>query len=131
MNDLTSQNVIRYLVAIVAGSLAAGLGVLVVQLSGTDPINWRPVLVAALGPIVTGLASMQLTRLGSEPIAAQVDSLKATGVQRRDMVVVSQDEAAPMLAGNLTPMQVQQVSDELERRLKLTPADYDPKEAAP
>lgn len=109
MNSLTAQNLIKYAVAILAGALAAALGALVVQLSGTDPITWRPVIAAGLGPVVTGLAAMQLTRVGSEAIAAQVDSLKAAGTDRRDMVVVSQDDAIPLVAGALPPEQVSQI----------------------
>lgn len=131
MTDLTAQNIIKYAVTILAGALAAALGVLAVQLAGVDPINWRPVIAAAIGPVVTGLAAMQLTRVGSESIAAQVDSLKAAGTARKDMVVVREDEAVPVLAGALSPSQVAQMVDALEARLRQTPADYDPKEAAP
>jgi hypothetical protein len=65
---------------------------------------------------------MQLTRVGSEAIAAQVDSLHAAGTAKHDMVVVSQDEAVPLLAGALSPSQVAQVADEIEARLRATPA---------
>jgi hypothetical protein len=126
MGDLTAQNVLKYVVTILAGALAAALGVLAVQLAGVDPVNWRPVIAAGIGPVVTGLAAMQLTRVGSEPIAAQVDSLQAAGTHKRDMVVVSQDEAVPLLAGALSPSQVAQVADEIEARLRQTPAGTAP-----
>lgn len=123
MTDLTARNVLLYVGSVLAGATAASLAALAVQLTGVDPINWRPVIVAALGPIVTGLLATQLTRVGSEGIAAQVDSLKAAGTPKRDMVVVHQDDAAALVADALTPTQVQQVADELERRMRDAPAD--------
>jgi hypothetical protein len=126
VNDLTTQNVLKYVVTIVAGSLAAALGVLAVQLAGTDPIMWRPVAAAAIGPIVTGLAAMQLTRLGSEGIAAQVDTLKAGGTARSEMVVLSQDEAVPRLAGALSPDQVRQIVAALKAEMARDPEGDDP-----
>lgn len=131
MTDLTTQNVIKYAVTILAGALAAALGVLAVQLAGVDPINWRPVIAAGIGPVVTGLAAMQLTRVGSEGIAAQVDSLHAAGTQKRDMVVIREDEAVPILAGALSPAQVAQVADEIEARLRQTPANAAPSASVP
>lgn len=51
------------------------------------PDGWEwtiPIVVAALNGI-----ALALPRLGGEPIAQQVDTLKAEGVARRDMRVVS------------------------------------------
>jgi hypothetical protein len=62
------RNLLKYVGTILVGALAAGLGVLMVQLAGTDPIVWRPVFAAALGPIVTGLMARQLTKAGREDI---------------------------------------------------------------
>lgn len=122
MNDLTARNLLLYVGSVLAGALAASLAALAVQLAGADPVNWRPVIVAAIGPVVTGLLATQLTRVGSESIAAQVDSLKAIGTPRHEMVVVSQDEAVSGLANPAEPDMVKAVADELERRMRQTPA---------
>lgn len=90
---------------------------------GTVPISeeWRwtvPIINAA----VTG-ALIFLPRPGSERLAAQVDDLKARGVPKSDMLVVTQEEAAAAFAANtapgdrpFTPEQVGQLVDELEAR---------------
>lgn len=90
MSDPYVLNLLRYIGAILVGALAAGLGALVVQLSGTDPIIWRPILAATLGPIVTGLIARQLTRAGSEELAAQVSAYKSIGYHRDELAVVPQ-----------------------------------------
>jgi hypothetical protein len=123
MTDLTTRNILLYVGSMLIGAVAAALAALLVQLSGADPVNWRPVLAAGLGPVVTGLLATRLTRVGSEPIAAQVDNLKSVGVPRRDMIVVTRDDAVATAAEALTPTQVQQVADELERRMRDAPAE--------
>lgn len=90
---------------------------------GTVPIpeQWQwtvPILNAA----ITG-ALIFLPRPGSERLAAQVDHLKAQGVPKSDMMVVTQEEAAAAFAANVAPgdqpftdEQVRQLTDELEAR---------------
>jgi hypothetical protein len=91
--DPLVKNILLYTLSILAGALAAGLGVLATQLAGADPINWRPVIAAAIGPIVAGLAASRLPRPEGAALAAQIDTLKDQGIARRDMVVVTQEEA--------------------------------------
>lgn len=92
MSSAEWHNLIWRIASVVAGSLAAGLLVVSVQLSGDDPINWRPVIVACIGPIVTGLTVLSVPRIGSASIAAQVDELRSNGIQRRDMAVMPRIE---------------------------------------
>jgi hypothetical protein len=93
MSDPTTRTIVLYILSIMAGALAAGLGVLAVQLGGVDPINWRPVFAAAIGPIVAGLLGSRLPRPEGAQLAAQVDALKARNVPRHEMVVLSEQEA--------------------------------------
>jgi hypothetical protein len=93
MSDPTTRTIVLYILSIAAGALAAGLGVLATQLAGTDPINLRPVIAAAIGPIVAGLAASRLPRPEGAQLAAQVDALKARNVPRHEMVVLSEQEA--------------------------------------
>jgi hypothetical protein len=93
MSDPMARTILLYVLSIAAGAAAAGLGVLATQLAGADPINWRPIIAAAIGPIVAGLAASRLPRPEGAALAAQIDSLKAQGVPRAEMVVVSQEEA--------------------------------------
>lgn len=117
MTQLEARNALNYAMAILAGSLAAALLVLSTQLAGADPINWRPILLAALGPILTGLVTTQLTRTGFTQIAAQADYLQAQGLPKHELVVLHESEAAPALAGGLTPTAVQQVGDAVGQRV--------------
>src|SRR4051794_27091546 len=93
MSDPTTRVIVYYILSVAAGALVAGLGVLATQLAGTDPINWRPVFAAAIGPIVAGLLGSRLPRPEGAQLAAQVDALKARNVPRHDMVVLSEQEA--------------------------------------
>lgn len=107
----------QYLLAAGAAALLAGGGVLVTQLAGTDPINWRPILAAALGAILPLIAATQIPRVGSTQIAAQVDHLKAQGVHKRDMVVVPAATVETALSSDpLTPAQVDQLTTALLAR---------------
>jgi hypothetical protein len=80
------------------------IGAFLIQLgAGKVPIpdTWQwatPLLLAGLN----GLA-MFLPRAGGEFIAQQVDALKARGVARRDMVVVTQEEAVVGIANAPPP----------------------------
>lgn len=125
ISDPYIRSALQYAGAILLGALAAGLGALAVQLNGTDPIVWRPILAATLGPIVTGLIARQLTRAGSEGIAAQVNDLRAEGYRREDMTVTVPAVNVPPVVGRLTPEQLNQVAGELERRMRATPAARD------
>lgn len=93
------------------------IGALLVEIGkGTVPIpeQWQwavPVLLAALN----GLA-LFLPRVGSEGLSVQVDALKAKGVHKDDMVVVTQDEAVGGIVNPADPDAVQKIADELERR---------------
>jgi hypothetical protein len=86
------------------------LGAFAIQLAaGKVPIpeSWAwtvPILQA-----VVVAATALLPRAGSEEIAGQVDALRAGGVPRSEMVVLSKDEAAPRLAGALSPDQMAQI----------------------
>jgi hypothetical protein len=85
--------------------LNMALGVLAIQL-GADkvpiPDAWQwtvPILMA----VITG-ATMYLPRDGSAYIATQVNSLKAQGIHRADMVVLPKSEAVTAVTAD--PVQV-------------------------
>jgi hypothetical protein len=122
VTDAVTRTIILYVLSILAGALVAGLGVLATQLVGTDPINWRPVLAAMIGPIVAGLAASRLPRPETAVLAQQIDALKAQGTPRHEMVVVTQEEAVSGVANPADPDVVKAVADELERRMKAQPA---------
>jgi hypothetical protein len=123
VTDPVVRTIILYVLSILAGAIAAGLGVLSTQLAGTDPIDWRPVLAAMIGPIVAGLAASRLPRPEGAALAQQIDALKeSTGTPRHEMVVVTQEEAVSGLANPADPDVVRAVADELERRMKAQPA---------
>lgn len=87
----TVVNLLKYGGAACLSMLVGMLPVLIAQLEGSDPINWRPILAAGLTALLTAITATgvtsRFTRVGSEHVAAQVDALKARGVARRDMVV--------------------------------------------
>jgi hypothetical protein len=118
VSDPMIRTIILYVLSILAGAIAAGLGVLSTQLTGTDPIDWRPVIAAMIGPIVAGLAASRLPRPEGAALAQQIDALKARGVPRHEQVVVSQEEAVSGLANPADPDVVKAVADELERRMR-------------
>jgi hypothetical protein len=93
MSDPLTRSLVLYALSILAGAAAAALGALAVQLAGADPINVRPILLAAIGPIITGLLASRLPRPEGAQLAAQVDALKARNVPRHEMVVLSEQEA--------------------------------------
>jgi hypothetical protein len=122
VTDPMTRTIILYVLSILAGALVAGLGVLATQLSGVDPIDWRPVFAAMIGPIVAGLAASRLPRPEGAALALQIDALKAQGTPRHEMVVVSQAEAVSGVANPADPDVVKAVADELERRMRAMPA---------
>lgn len=120
----TSVYRIAYGLAVV---LNLGLGAFLTLLAtGAVPVpqGWAwatPVVIAA----VTGACAL-LPRLGSEHLSSQVDLLASKGIQKRDMVVMTQDEAVQAMTSDgapFTALQLQQVADELQRRMQATPAD--------
>lgn len=134
ISDPYIRNLLLYIGSMLVGALAAGLGVLMVQLAGTDPIIWRPVFAAALGPIVTGLLARQLTKAGREDVGVLVNQVGVPQAKAALEVAAMRQEAG---ASTLT---VSAIADELERRrderikarlLHTAPADFDPKEARP
>lgn len=106
MNAAQVRNLGFYaLWAFLGAFVATGLS-LAQQLSGTDVIAVRALAAtfttSFFGSLATVAGASQLTRLGSEQIAAQVNALKADGVPRSEMVVLSQDDAAAVLATDRT-----------------------------
>jgi hypothetical protein len=84
-------------------------------------------LVALLAPIPTAWLASNRPRIGSEGLSEQVNALKAQGVPKDRMVVLSEAEAASVLATPssarpFTPEQLRQVLDGLETRMRSTPA---------
>lgn len=71
--------------------------------AGRVPISddWQWV-VPILSAVVTGLLTL-LPRVGSEHIAMQTDALKARGVPRHEMVVLSEAEAVQCLGAPVAP----------------------------
>jgi hypothetical protein len=86
VTDPMTRTIILYMLSILAGALVAGLGVLATQLVGTDPINWRPVFAAMIGPIVAGLAASRLPRPEGAALAQQIDQLKEQGTPRHRVI---------------------------------------------
>lgn len=109
--------------AFIGATVATGLHLAQV-LAGTDSIEIRPLAAtftaSFFGALATALGTSQLTRFGSEGIAKQVDALKSQGIPRSEMVVLAQDDADTALNSPLPPVQVGQIADELERRLRST-----------
>jgi hypothetical protein len=92
MDGLTAKNVTQYVVWAVLSVAVGCLTALAEQLPGDDPINWRVIISAGVSALLAVLVmvvrSMMLPRVGSEPLAEQVDHLKASGVPRAHMVVM-------------------------------------------
>jgi hypothetical protein len=100
------RNVFKYIGTMLVGALAAGLSVLVAQLASTDPISWRPVLAAALGPIVTGLLARQLTKGGREHIGnlvTQVGVRQARAALETAAARQTTTNPLPPIDPNMTP----------------------------
>lgn len=102
MNAEQLRNLGLYVLwAFIGATVATGLQ-LAQQLSGTDFISGRALAAtfttAFFGALATVVGTSQLTRLGSEGLAAQVNALKTQGVQKSEMVVLSEEDAAVALA---------------------------------
>lgn len=144
MTQAEINNALKYtLLALAAFSIGCATALVPQLMDPTLPVlNWRIVLGTGITAVITAYGGAMLPRAGSTAIAAQVDSLKAAGMQKRDMVVVSEAEAVPILAGALSPSQVAQMVAAVKSEMLrdpagsappawLTPADYDPREARP
>jgi hypothetical protein len=123
--SLEQRNLLMYLFLALAAFAVGCATALVPQLMDPTmpPMNWRIVIGTGITALITAYGGSRLPRTGSTTIAAQVDNLKSVGVPRRDMIVVTRDDAAATAAEALTPTQVQQVADELERRMRDAPAE--------
>lgn len=127
MTEQTIRNALVYIgVAIVPPVADAVYQALASQMAGGKPIDWGQLGLVTLLALLGAAVASQRPQVGHEAIAAQTNYLQAQGMPKREMVVLHQDEAAPALAGGMTPTQVQQVADELEMRLRATPARTDP-----
>jgi len=91
---------LNYAAAAIVAFVSGVLPVLILQLNGADPINWRTIIAAGLSAIVAAGIGSRLPRPESAQIASQVNNLRARGVPRREMVVMSQDEAARALGAD-------------------------------
>jgi hypothetical protein len=105
------NNALKYALLALAAFAVGCATALVPQLMDVSQpaLNWRIVLGTGITAVITAYGGAMLPRAGSTGIAAQVDTLKAGGTARSEMVVLSQDEAAPRLAGALSPDQVRQI----------------------
>jgi hypothetical protein len=91
---------INYAAAALVAFVSGVLPMLILQLNGSDPINWRPIVASGLSALVAAGLGSRLPRPESAQIATQVNALKARGVPRHEMVVMSQDEAANALGSD-------------------------------
>ncbi len=91
----TVNRLIYALLPIVMAAADAMYQAIQSQQAGGKPIDWQQVgfvtAMAALGALVAA----NRPRVGSEPLAAQVDDLKKAGVRKRDMAVIPKDEVRP------------------------------------
>jgi hypothetical protein len=89
-------------------------------------------LLALLAPILSTWLASNRPRYGSEHLAADIGAYKDMGYHRDDLKVVLKKDAVPdpgAMGGSpvvLTPDQVKQVADELEARMRATPAEVKP-----
>jgi len=123
VTDAQLQSFLRSaLYALIAAVVMAGLQ-FAAMLAGEGDLPWRPILATFMtvyfGALATALKSMNEPRPGSERLAAQVDALKAQGVEKSDMAVVNMFGDTSLL----NEAQLRQVSDEIERRLKTQAAE--------
>lgn len=94
-------NLGKYAGAALLGAVIA-TGLLLGQvLSGTGAVEWRPLAAVFVstffGSLATAVGSSLLPRYGSEGLAKQVGALRALGYSRKDLTVVTSDEATRAL----------------------------------
>jgi hypothetical protein len=108
-----ARNYVQYAALALGAFLVGSLTALVPQLM--DPtmpaLNWRTVLGTGITAVLTAYGGSLLPRSGSTGLARQVDALKADGVPKSDMVVVSQEQADRPAGPS-----IHEIADELERR---------------
>lgn len=83
-----TRTLLYYVALIVVGALAAGLGVLATQLAGPGDVVWKPIMAAAIGPVVAGLLSMRLPQPSRAALSEQADHLESSDVPTLHLVVV-------------------------------------------
>lgn len=76
--------------------------------------------------LATAGGASQLTRLGSEGLAAQVDALKTAGVPKSEMVVLSEEDAAVALGSPLPADYVAQLVAAVKAEMTRDPTGTDP-----
>lgn len=129
MTDRQIRNLLVYcgiavadmLVVAIAAALAAGA--MPGFREGELMAPAAPILAAVLAvltPILTTALASTRPRFGSEELAHDVDQARAAGVSRKRLTVRAKRGGEPM-----TEAQTQQVADELERRMRTTPARED------
>lgn len=121
--------------AAIGATVATGLQ-LATMLSGTDVIAIRPLAAvfttSFFGSLATVVGTSQLTRIGSEAIAEQVNALKTQGVPRSQMVVLPEVEATRALAEQpLTPEQLAQAVAAIKAEMVRDPEGDDPAPPTP
>lgn len=101
MTEAQIKNVAWYVAYALAGALVATGLQFAAALNAPGDIEWRPLAAtfstSLFAALASALGASRLTRLGSEPIAQQVDDLRDQGVPRRDMGVVDLAVVSPML----------------------------------
>lgn len=104
MTPAQLKNLGMYALAALVGALVATGLHLAQILEGTDPVIWRPLAAtftqSFFGALATALGASQLTRIGSEGLAHQVNTLRDMGFSRKDLTVVPSDT----IARNGTPV---------------------------
>ncbi len=106
------------LYAAIGAGITAGLQ-LAAAVSAPGDIDWRAILgvllTAFFGSVATAWGSSRQTRPGSEPIRDQVDGLRDMRVSRQDMTVMSDSDAAALVAGDIMSMSTEGRRKVLER----------------
>jgi hypothetical protein len=103
MSEAQIRNAALYVAYALAGALVATGLQFAAALNAPGPVEWRPLAAtfttSLFGALATALGASRLTRLGSEPIAEQVNELRERGVPRSQMAVVPMtDRPAPRLS---------------------------------
>jgi hypothetical protein len=115
--------------AFIGATVATGLH-LSQLLAGSEVIPIRGLAAtftaSFFGALATVVGTSQLTRFGSEQIAAQVNALKTQGVPRSEMVVLSEADAASVLAQQVPPDQVAQIVAAVKAEMIRDPEGDDP-----